>query len=147
LPTARRSRRIAAPPAQLWDVISDPHHLPRWWPRVHRVEDVAGGAFTEVMLTAKGKVVRADFELVHSDPERTSLTWAQRVEGTPFARVLRSAETEVALVAAPDGATNVTIELRQSLTGMLPKLGGYIVRRAALETVDEALNGLERISG
>jgi uncharacterized protein YndB with AHSA1/START domain len=137
---------IAAPPAQLWEVISDPHHLPRWWPRVHRVEDVSEGAFTEVMKTAKGKLVRADFELLRSDSERGSLTWSQRVEGTPFARVLRSAETEVALAATADG-TKVTIELRQTLSGMLPKLGGFIVRRAALETLDEALNGLERISG
>jgi len=146
LPTARRSRTIAAPRAQLWDVISDPHHLPRWWPRVHRVEDVSDGAFTEVMKTAKGKFVRADFELLRSDAEGTSLTWRQRVEGTPFARVLRSSETELAL-AAVEGGTRVTIELRQSLTGMLPRLGGFIVRRAALETLDEALNGLERISG
>jgi uncharacterized protein YndB with AHSA1/START domain len=148
VPTARRSRTIAAPPGQLWEVISDPHHLPRWWPRVHRVEDVSDSAFTEVMKTAKGRLVRADFELLHSDSggERATLTWSQRVEGTPFARVLRSAETEVAL-AAEGAGTRVTIELRQSLAGMLPRLGGFIVRRAAVETLDEALNGLERISG
>jgi uncharacterized protein YndB with AHSA1/START domain len=146
LPSARRSRTIAAPPAQLWEVISDPHHLPRWWPRVQRVEDVSEGAFTEVMKTARGKLVRADFELLHSDAARGSLTWTQRVEGTPFARVLRSAETEVVLAPAA-GGTEVTIELRQSLNGALARLGGFIVRRAALETVDEALDGLERISG
>ena len=64
VPTARRSRTIAAPVEELWEVIGDPHHLPRWWPRVNRVEDVEGDAFTEVMTTAKGKVVRADFKLV-----------------------------------------------------------------------------------
>ncbi len=146
MPIARRSRTIAAPPGQLWEVISDPHHLPRWWPRVHRVEDVSEGAFTEVMKTSRGKLVRADFELLRSDSGTATLTWSQRVEGTPFARVLRSAETEVAL-AAEGAGTRVTIELRQQLAGMLPKLGGFIVRRAALETLDEALDGLERISG
>ena len=43
MPTARRSRTIAAPAQELWDVIRDPHHLPRWWPRVTRVEDVEEG--------------------------------------------------------------------------------------------------------
>ena len=53
MPTARVSRTIAAPPEQLWRILSDPYHLPRWWPRVTRVEDVADGAFTEVMKTRK----------------------------------------------------------------------------------------------
>ncbi len=139
-------------------MVRDPHHLPRWWPRVTRVEDVDGGAFTEVMTTAKGKTVRADFDLVAGDETTRALTWAQRLDGTPFARVLRSAETEVSLAPATgDGAndltggsteaTEVTIELRQELAGLLPRFGGFIVRRAALATIDEALDGLERISG
>ena len=63
MPDVSRSRTIAAPAGELWDVISDPHHLPRWWPRVTRVEDVEDGAFTEVMKTRKGKLVRADFRV------------------------------------------------------------------------------------
>ena len=148
MPTARSSRMIAAPAQQLWDVVSDPHHLPRWWPRVSRVEDVSGAAFTEVMMTAKGRVVRADFELVASDELGRSLVWAQRVQGTPFARLLRSAETEVSLRAggAASEGTEVTIELRQALNGVLPRLGGFMVRRAAAATIEAALEGLERIS-
>ena len=65
--TARRSRTIAAPAEELWEVIRDPHHLPRWWPRVSRVESVEGDEFTEVLKTAKGKVVRADFNVVACD--------------------------------------------------------------------------------
>ena len=146
MPTARRSRTIAAPVEQLWEVIGDPHHLPRWWPRVTRVEDVEGNAFTEVMKTAKGKLVRADFELVETDPRAHSLRWEQRLAGTPFARLLSSAETAVSLEQAGD-ATSVTIELRQTLTGFFPRFGGFMVRRAAAATIDEALDGLERISG
>ena len=126
-------------------MIGDPHHLPRWWPRVTRVEDVEGNAFTEVMKTAKGRLVRADFQLVRND-ERASLAWEQRLEGTPFARLLRSAETQVSLEPAAEG-TSVTIELRQTLTGFFPRFGGFMVRRAAAATLDEALDGLERISG
>jgi hypothetical protein len=40
----------------------------------------------------------------------------------------------------------VTIELRQALNGV-SRFGGYMVRRAARATLDEALNGLERIGG
>ncbi len=186
MPTARRSRTIAAPVEEVWSLVRDPHHLPRWWPRVTRVEDVQDGAFTEVMLTRKGKVVRADFNVVATDEHTRALTWAQRIQGTPFARLLSSAETEVRLAAfppeapdapgapgapdAPDAAararacvrvrvanatevnatevnaTEVTIELRQTLTGLFPRLGGVMVRRAAAATIDEALDGLERIS-
>jgi uncharacterized protein YndB with AHSA1/START domain len=148
---------IAAPPEQLWDLVCDPHHLPRWWPRVSRVENVEEDAFTEVMMTRKGKVVRADFNLVSRDEAGRTLTWAQRIEGTPFARVLQSAETEVRIVAASQGGeppslstiglgSEVTIELRQTLTGLFPRLGGMMVRRAATATIEEALDGLERIS-
>jgi uncharacterized protein YndB with AHSA1/START domain len=162
VPTARRSRTIDAPAHELWEVVSDPHHLPRWWPRVARVEDVEDGAFTEVMMTSRGKVVRADFDLVAADEAQGRLTWSQRLEGTPFARLLRSAETEVRLAPTRSGeqlaglpgadggggtATVVTIELRQSLAGFFPRFGGFMVRRAAAATIDEALDGLERISG
>ena len=146
MPTARRSRTIAAPMQQIWELIGDPHHLPRWWPRVTRVEDVEDGAFTEVMRTAKGKFVRADFELVESDEGAGSLRWEQRLEGTPYARLLRSAQTSVRLAPAGEG-TSVTIELRQNLGGFFPRFGSALVRRAAVATIEEALDGLERISG
>jgi uncharacterized protein YndB with AHSA1/START domain len=146
VPAARRSRILAAPLEELWQTIGDPHHLPRWWPRVERVEDVQDGAFTELMRTAKGKAVRADFRLLETDEQAHALTWEQHLEGTPFARVLREARTRVSLEPA-DGGTRVTIELEQKLTGFFPRFGGFMVRRAAQATLDEALDGLERIGG
>lgn len=147
MPTARRSRTIAAPAEELWAVVGDPHHLPRWWPRVTRVEDVDAGAFTEVMSTRKGKLVRADFDLVLRDDGERTLRWSQRVEGTPFERVLREAETELRLTEAAPAATEVTIEMRQELSGFFARFGAVMVRRAAARTIEEALDGLERISG
>jgi uncharacterized protein YndB with AHSA1/START domain len=178
MPTVRRSRTIDASPEALWDVLGDPHHLPRWWPRVSRVEAVtltgAGDvdAFTEVLMGPSGKIVRADFKLLEQI-EGQRIVWAQQVENTPFARVLRSAETEIALAGASaeraaDGPaeghgghllpTEVTIELRQELHGLthrpggswiggLSRFGSPLVRRAAHSTIDEALDGLERIVG
>jgi len=175
MPTARASRRIAAPAEHLWRIVSDPYHLPRWWPRVERVEDVDGGAFTEVMKTRAGKTVRADFDLVRSDEPAGTVVWEQRLQGTPFAGVLSFSETELRVVPARAGgagaggaeATDVTNEMRQELSGRpagesapdgggalqpsrrlrLPSLGGWMLRRAASRTIEEALDGLEQISG
>ena len=136
---------IRASAEELWEIVRDPHHLPRWWPRVARVEAVEGDVFTEVLKTDKGKFVRADFTLVASDEALRRLTWAQQLEGSPFARLLSAAETEVQLTAEGE-ATDVALELRQQLTGVFPRFGAYLVRRAATATLDEALDGLERIS-
>jgi uncharacterized protein YndB with AHSA1/START domain len=153
VPRTRRTRTIAAPVQQVWEIVRDPHHLPRWWPRVERVEDVSAYAFTEVMRTSKGRVVRADFERLRADEAERALSFSQRVAGTPFARVLRSAETEihVAAMGSPGPspvaeATAVTIEVRQALSGFFPRFGGFMVSRAAAATLEEALDGLERIS-
>jgi uncharacterized protein YndB with AHSA1/START domain len=143
--TTRRHRTIRASTQELWEVVRDPHHLPRWWPRVARVEAVEGDAFTEVLKSDKGKFVRADFTLLASDETQRRLTWTQQLEGSPFARLLAVAETEVQLT--PQGqATDVALELRQQLTGVFPRFGAYLVRRAAAATLEEALDGLERIS-
>jgi uncharacterized protein YndB with AHSA1/START domain len=167
MPTARASRTIPVPPEQLWEILSDPYHLPRWWPRVTRVEAVGDGAFTEVMKTRKGKTVRADFDVVRTDEQSGTVVWEQRLDGTPFAGVLSSSETELHVTAAgrtaagePDtpvgGASEVSIEMRQELSGQaaptlggrsfLPSMGRRMVRRAATRTIEEALDGLERIS-
>lgn len=145
------------PVEDLWAMVRDPHHLPRWWPRVTRVEDVDATAFTEVMRTKKGKLVRADFDVVSVDEAQRVLVWSQRIEDTPFAQVLSASETELRLASAPSG-TEVTIELRQTLVKRSPigalgalsfsrGVGSHMVRRAAKATIDEALDGLERIGG
>lgn len=158
MPTTRRSRTVAAPVEELWTIVSDPHHLPRWWPRVERVEGVDETAFTQVMRTGKGRVVRADFDVLARSEDVHALTWSQRIAGTPFAAVLATAETDVSLAPAPGGATEVSIELRQTLAGgglrrmpslfsIAPRFGRPIVSRAAVATLEQALDGLERIGG
>jgi uncharacterized protein YndB with AHSA1/START domain len=148
--TTRRSRTIAIPPEDAWALVSDPHHLPRWWPRVERVEGVEPGAFTQVLRTAKGKLVRADYTVAQLDEGARRLTWTQRIEGSPFARLLASAETGVELV--PMGpATEVTLELRQAAASaragswFIPRLGAHMMHRAAAVTLEEALDALESI--
>ena len=55
MPVTRRSQTVRAEPDEVWAVIADPHHLPRWWPRVRHVEDVGSGRWTKVMATEKGR--------------------------------------------------------------------------------------------
>jgi len=144
VPTTRRSRTIAATPQELWAIVGDPYHLPRWWPRVLRVEAVDEGAFTQVMTTERGRNVRADFRLTAlNEPERVG--WEQEVQGTPFEHLLDSASTDITLVpAAGGGGTKITVEQRTRMRGV-SRLGGVMVRRAARNLLDEALTGLARL--
>jgi uncharacterized protein YndB with AHSA1/START domain len=145
MPTTTRSRDIAAPLDEVWRIVGDPYHLPRWWPKVERVEAVAGERFTELLRSAKsGRGIRADFRVVEKRKERV-LRFAQELAGTPFERVLSAAETEIA-VAPSGGGTTVAITLRQRLRGM-SRLGGFLVRRATRKILDEALDGLEAALG
>jgi uncharacterized protein YndB with AHSA1/START domain len=142
LATSRRTRVLGAAPQRIWELIEDPHHMPRWWPGVERMEGVEGTRFTQVMVTKKGRPVRLDFSLVESDPPWRR-SWQQEVEGTPFARVLDEAVTEVVL--EPEGAgTRVTIAQYQKLRGY-SRTGGFLLKRATGDKLEEALDGLERL--
>ena len=145
----RRSRILAAAPEQVWGVVDDPHHLPRWWPAVRRMEGVEGGRWTEVYVTRKGHTVRLDFHLLESQAPGAGSAgrrrWEQEVAGSPFERVLREAITEVRL-EPEDGGTRVTIEERQRLRGY-SRLVGPMLRRASRTRLEQALDGLERACG
>jgi uncharacterized protein YndB with AHSA1/START domain len=141
---ARRSRTFTVTPAEIWDVIADPDHLPRWWPGVARVEGVEGDRFTEVFTTKRGRPVRADFRIIQSD-RPYGLAWMQEVEGTPFQRVLGESIISIGLSLSPDGTT-VSIEQRQKLRGY-SRTGGLLLRRATGRKLDEALDGIARILG
>ena len=144
MPTTRRSRTVADVPERVWETVSDPYHLPRWWPRVERVEGVRGDHFTEVLTTDRGRSVRADFRVVESlAPERRA--WEQEVAGSPFERIMVGSRTEVVLAA--DGAgTRVTLAIRQQMRGTA-RFAGWMVRRATRRVLDEALRALEGLHG
>ena len=143
MPTTRRSRTLPAHPAELWDTVGDPHHLPRWWPRVVRVEQLAAGSFTQVMQTAKGRTVRADFRLTELR-EPAEIAWTQEVEGTPFERVISAATYTARLTPADGGGTRVELVLRQTMRGFA-RFGGLLVRRAGRRSLDQALDALAEL--
>jgi uncharacterized protein YndB with AHSA1/START domain len=138
---------IAAPVPEVWSLVSDPYSLPRWWPRTSRVENVESKSagrrsqWTKVLETSEGRGVRADFRCL-SSAENERYVWEQQLEGTPFARHLRSSRIEVALRENDDG-TQVDLSSVQSLKGM-SRLGSPMMRRGQGAILDEALDGLER---
>ncbi|HEU4392484.1 MAG TPA: SRPBCC family protein [Solirubrobacterales bacterium] len=142
-----RRRTIAAPREEVWRLVSDPHNLPRWWPRVSRVENVEQrgsgrrSQWTKVLETAEGRGVRADYRCL-SATENERYVWEQELEGTPFARHLRSSRIEIALRGGGEG-TEVELSSVQSLRGM-SRLGSPMMRRGQGEILDEALDGIER---
>jgi uncharacterized protein YndB with AHSA1/START domain len=142
-----RRRVVSAPREEVWKLVSDPYSLPRWWPRVSRVENVerkSGGRrsqWTKVLETAEGRGVRADYRCL-SSAEAERYVWEQELEGTPFARHLRSSRIEVAL-RDRDRGTQVDLSSVQSLKGM-SRLGSPMMRRGQGAILDEALDGIER---
>jgi uncharacterized protein YndB with AHSA1/START domain len=142
MPKTVYTQTIAAPQQRVWDVLGDPHHMPRWWPGVTRMEGVEDDRWTQVFVTKRGRPVRADFHLLESEPP-SRRCWEQEVAGTPFERVLDEAITEVTLEPVNNG-TQVTIAQRQKLRGY-SRTGGLLLRRATKGKLREAVEGLERV--
>ncbi len=140
MPTVVRSRTITAPREDLWQIVSDPYHLPRWWPTVQRVEDVSDETWTTVATSSRGRAVRFDWTRVYSDPPER-IVWRQELAQTPFERFLRESVTGVVLEQAGAG-TKVELRIVRRLRG-LARFGGLQMRRAARREIDGALQGLE----
>lgn len=144
----RRSRTVAAAPLAIWEVVEDPHHFPRWWPGIARMEGVHDDKFTQVFMTKKGRPVRIDFTLLESQPPGEASAgvrrWEQDIAGTPFERVLIESIIEVRLEPTGDGTT-VTIEHEQKLRGY-SRTGGFMLKRATGAKLEEALDGLARLT-
>jgi uncharacterized protein YndB with AHSA1/START domain len=137
--TVKRSRTLPVELEDVWAVVGDPHHLPRWWPLTERVEAVDESAWTPGLRSGRGKVVRADYRVeAHEPPRRRA--WSQALAGTPFERLLREHRTEVALAPGVAG-TAVTLTVTQKGRGTA-RLGMFMVRRATRRQLDEALDAL-----
>jgi uncharacterized protein YndB with AHSA1/START domain len=137
--TVRRARVVSEPPEVVWAVVGDPRRLPRWWPRVERVEAVGPEGWTSVLRSERGKAVRADYRVeVDEPPSRRA--WVQELEGSPFERLWAENRTEVALAPAGSG-TEVTLTVRQRMR-RTARLGTFMLRRATRRSLDDALAAL-----
>jgi len=123
-------------------VLADPHHFPRWWPRVERVEGVDRRRWTSVMTSRRGRTVRIDYRVLDERAPRLR-RWEQELAGSPFERILAEAVTEARLEPVPEGV-RVTLAARQQLRGT-SRFGSLLARRALRAQLDEALDGLEAV--
>jgi uncharacterized protein YndB with AHSA1/START domain len=140
----RRERLVPAAPGDVWGVVSDPARLAAWWPGVTRVEEASREAWTTVLVSPKGKVVRADYSLVEADePQR--VLWRHEVEASPFERLLSESTTEIAL-APDDGGTRVRVTLDQRPRGWA-RFSPFQLRAAAARQAEGALDGLAGLLG
>jgi uncharacterized protein YndB with AHSA1/START domain len=144
VPTVVRTRTIDAPQAHLWELVSDPYHLPRWWPTVQRVEDVSENAWTTVATSSRGRAVRFDWSRVYLDPPNR-VVWRQELAQTPFERFMRESVTGVILEPA-GAATAVELRIVRKLRG-LARFGGLQMRWAIRKELDGALDQLEAVAG
>jgi uncharacterized protein YndB with AHSA1/START domain len=140
-----RRRTIAAPVEEVWGLVSDPYSLPRWWPKVARVESVdrkpegKRSQWTKVLETAEGRGVRADYRCV-SSAENERYVWEQQLADSPFERHLRRSTVEIGLRADGKG-TEVSLTSEQRLRGM-SRLGAPLMRGGQGKILDLALDGL-----
>jgi uncharacterized protein YndB with AHSA1/START domain len=151
MPRVARTRTFNAPRDRVWELIADPHHLPRWWPRTVRVEDVRQvgsgkrSRWTTVLGTERGRGVRADYRCT-SAATGERYVWEQEIEGTPFARILRFARLEIELADGKEAGTRVRLVSQERLRG-LSRLGSPMMRMATRRRLDEALDGIARAVG
>jgi hypothetical protein len=113
------------------------------------MEGVHDDRFTQVFTTKKGRPVRIDFTLLESRPPGEDgagvRRWEQEIVGTPFERVLTASIIELRVEPAGTGTT-ITLEHEQKLRGY-SRTGGFMLKRATGAKLDEALDGLERLTG
>jgi uncharacterized protein YndB with AHSA1/START domain len=140
----RRETVVPRAPDEVWQVVSDPDQLPRWWPGVTRVEDTSAQAWTTVLTSPKGKSVRMDYSRVEAT-EPTRLVWRQEVAASPFERILEEATTSLELAQTESG-TRVAIELEQKPRGWA-RFAPLQFRAAGKRQVEGAVEGLERLFG
>ena len=145
MPTVTRSRTVPRRRQEVWELVSDPWQLPRWWPHVERVEEATAETWTTVMLSARGRAIRADHtRTALEEPER--LEWRQELEESPFERVFSEIVTEISLEPDGDDATRVELKTVRTLRGR-SRFGGIVARRAARRQLDAALDGLGEALG
>jgi uncharacterized protein YndB with AHSA1/START domain len=140
VPVVSRSVVVDAPVERVWQLVSDPHSLPRWWPRVQRVEEARPEAWTKVLTSDRGKPVRADYTRTAAEPPAL-IEWTQELSETPFERLLSEARIRISIEERDGEGSEVTLTAVERLRG-LSRLGGFMVRRATRKRLDEALERL-----
>ena len=137
----RRSRTVAAPLDDVWQIVRDPYHLPRWWPRTQRVEGVSSGGWTSVLVTDQGRSVRADYRVELTKSPASGGAGRRRSRGRRSRSCFREVVYEVAL--APRGGGTEVGARGAPAAGRLGALRRRdAAPRRAQRQLDDALDGL-----
>ena len=130
---------------EVWELVSDPYSLPRWWPRTSRVESVdrkPGGQAQPVDQGAgdgRGARRAGRLPLPQLGRGRALRLGAAARRARPFERHLRRSMVEIGLRAEGEG-TEVSLTSEQTLRGM-SRLGSPMMRGGQGKILDEALDG------
>jgi uncharacterized protein YndB with AHSA1/START domain len=144
VPVVTKELGVEAPLERVWRVVSDPYALPRWWPRVTRVEEVSDSGWTVVLVSDRGKPIRADYTLAEARPMEL-LEWHQELDETPFERMLSASRLVIELQHDEEADTTaVLLRSTERLRG-LARLGSPMVRRATRKRLTQALEQLEEV--
>lgn len=145
MPAVARKREYRVPPEVVYDLISDPRRQAGWWPRVTRIEDVAGrpGAertrWTSVLQADSGRLLRLDYRCVAANrPNRYE--WEQELEGTPFEKHL-ARQAVLAEVRTSAAGSELTLTAVHTIRGMA-KVAGFAMKRSQRDLLDRALESL-----
>ncbi|MCO5315610.1 MAG: hypothetical protein M9938_05560 [Solirubrobacterales bacterium] len=128
--------------------MADPRRQAGWWPRVTRIEDVAGKPgsertrWTSVLQADSGRLLRLDYRCTAANrPVRYE--WEQELEGTAFEKHLLRQAILVGIEASSPGAT-VTITAVHQLKGTA-KLAGFAMKKGQRQLLDSALESLAEL--
>jgi uncharacterized protein YndB with AHSA1/START domain len=148
VPVVTRKKTVAAAPEKVYDVISDPARLSDWWPRVVRVEDVAGRPgvertrWTSVLSADSGRMLRLDFRCLGATrPERYE--WEHELAGTPYEAHLARQSFE-ARISQRDQGSEVSLTSVNDLRGSA-RIAGFTMKKGQRELLDEALDSLASV--
>ncbi len=137
---------VDATPDEVYDVVSDPRRLSEWWPRVIRVEDVAGRAgaertrWTNVLEADSGRKLRMDYCCTGATrPLRYG--WEHELEGTQFEKHMSCQTTDIRLTPKGEG-TEISLTSVHGLKGGA-RIAGFMMRKSQREMIDRALAGLK----
>ncbi len=148
MPRVSRQLEVALPIGQVWDFISRPGNLAKWWPRIVRVEGLVGQPgttglkWTSLLEADSGRRVRLDFEAVKAEPP-TLFSWQQELADTQFEKHLRRQEY---LVELEDRGNSTGVELiaETELKGSA-RLAGLTLRKSQGQLLDRALSDLDHV--
>lgn len=145
-----RKKAVAADPDRVYDLVSDPSRLPEWWPRVIRVEDVAGKAgaertrWTSVLGADSGRMLRLDYRCLGATrPGRYE--WEHELEGTPYEAHLARQSFE-ARITGKGAGSEVELTTVNTLRGTA-RIAGFTMKKGQRELLDEALGNLAEVFG